>query len=258
MRALYHAEDDDAFMATELTRGPWSAEAQHGSAPAALFVRQFERLDAPVTMQLARVTVELLRPIPVGRLRAPARVVRSGKRVQYAEAALLDGEREVARASAWYTTVVEAAIGTPDPPPPLPDADVEHTPPPWFEPAGFHVTAVSIRFVDGSFTEPGPATAWIELLVDVVAGEPASSWAAAMAASDFGNGISALADPRDYTFINTDLSVHLARPPADGRIALEGETIDGQHGAAVARSKLYDRRGAIGHAAQTLMVSRRR
>ncbi len=258
MPALYHAEHDDMFVASDLTRGPWSAEAQHGSAPAALFVRQFERLDAPVPMQLVRVTVELLRPIPVGRLRAPARVVRSGKRVQYASAALVDGEDEVARASAWYTAVVDAPIGPPDPPPPLPGAGVGHTPPPWFESAGFHVTAVSIRFVEGSFTTPGPATAWIELLVDVVAGEQASPWAAAMAASDFGNGISALADPREFTFINTDLSVYLARAPVAGPIALESETIDGQTGAAVACSTLYDRRGAIGHAAQALMVSRRR
>ena len=37
---------DGRFVASELARGPWDPNAQHGGAPAALLMRAFERLDA--------------------------------------------------------------------------------------------------------------------------------------------------------------------------------------------------------------------
>ena len=56
----------EAFVATEQTRGPWSERHQHGGPGAALLAAAFERAAAPLSV--ARMTLEILRPIPIGRV----------------------------------------------------------------------------------------------------------------------------------------------------------------------------------------------
>src|SRR5690348_5237087 len=90
--------DDGRFVASELSRGPWDAGAQHGGAPAALLMRAFERLPAPEGLVLARVTYEFVRPAPVGPVEVRASVVRPGKRVQLLEASVVADGVEVVRA----------------------------------------------------------------------------------------------------------------------------------------------------------------
>src|SRR2546421_6031983 len=72
---------DGRFVATELARGPWDPNAQHGGAAAALLMRAFEQLPAESDeLLIARVTYELLRPVPLGELGVEAEVVRPGRR----------------------------------------------------------------------------------------------------------------------------------------------------------------------------------
>lgn len=54
-------------------------------------------------MQLARFTLDLLRPVPMQPLAAAVRIVRDGKRSQVLEASLISDGVEVARASALRT-----------------------------------------------------------------------------------------------------------------------------------------------------------
>ena len=57
--------DGPRFVPTELARGPWTPEAQHGGPPAALLARTLEREPGAEGMLVARLTVELLRPVPI-------------------------------------------------------------------------------------------------------------------------------------------------------------------------------------------------
>ena len=57
--------DGTRFVPTELCRGPWSPDAQHGGPPAALMARAAEGFEGGEEMQVARLTVELLRPVPL-------------------------------------------------------------------------------------------------------------------------------------------------------------------------------------------------
>src|SRR5437660_2462021 len=79
---------DGRYVATELARGPWDPNAQHGGAPAALLMRAFEQLDGGDGLALARVTYEFLRPVPLGELSVEAAVARPGRRVQLLEGAI--------------------------------------------------------------------------------------------------------------------------------------------------------------------------
>src|SRR5947209_197759 len=207
--AVFTEADDGRFVASELARGPWDPGAQHGGAPAALLMREFERLPADAELLIARVTYELLRPVPLGELEVQAEVVRPGRRVQLLEGSIRAGGTEVVRARALQVRRARAgsAAAAPEPPPPGPEEGREHnpgeggfTPPhrPLFTP-----DAIEVRFVSGIFGG-GPATAWFRLRVPLVAGEDPTPLQRLAAAGDFGNGISAILDWGEYMFINPD------------------------------------------------------
>jgi acyl-Coa thioesterase superfamily protein len=91
----------------------------------------------------------------------------------------------------------------------------------------------------------------------LIDGQPASPLARAVAAADFGNGVSRIVDFDRYLFVNTDLTVHLHREPAGEWVMLDARTRLESHGAGLAHSTLSDEHGPIGLAAQSLFVAER-
>ena len=67
---------------------------------AALLARAVESIPTDEPMHVARLTVELLRPVPLAPLSASATVVRPGRKVQLVEARVASGGRDVAWARA--------------------------------------------------------------------------------------------------------------------------------------------------------------
>jgi hypothetical protein len=253
----------DVFAPSALTRGPWSAHAQHGGPPAALLARAVERHEGGDEMFVARLTVELLRPVPLTPLRIAARWARAGRKVQLVEATMHAGDTEVARALGLR--IRRAALALPqdarvsDPPPAAPSQGTTSLPP-WVQTGAdvdYHSHAVEHRFVDGGFDRPGPATDWIRLRVPLVAGEDTSPLARVAAAADFGNGISWVLSRLDgFSFINPDLTIYLHRHPDGEWICLQARTFPEAHGVALAESRLWDEKGAIGRSLQSLILER--
>ena len=102
MAEAFYELDGDRFRATELTRGPWDPGSQHAGPPSALIGREIERLEGSEEFQVGRVTLEILRPVPIGPVAVEAAIVRPGRRVQLVEATLSDGDGEpLIRARAW-------------------------------------------------------------------------------------------------------------------------------------------------------------
>ena len=62
--------------------GPWDPNMQHGSPPAALVVWAAEALPTSVPMRIARVTVDLMRPVPVAPLTIETEILREGRKIQ--------------------------------------------------------------------------------------------------------------------------------------------------------------------------------
>src|SRR5437588_4831519 len=80
--ALY-VRDGDAFVGTSCTNGPWHANGQSGGAVLALLGHVLEDVPTLAPMSLTRLTVDIVRPVPVGeRLRIETAVLREGKKIQ--------------------------------------------------------------------------------------------------------------------------------------------------------------------------------
>jgi hypothetical protein len=253
---------DDRFVPGELARGPWSPDAQHGGAPAALLARCVEQMEGGAAMHVARLTIELLRPVPLAPLQVRTRVTRPGRKVQLLEAALWHGETEVARCTALRLRRAEVAMPANVErlaPPPGPDSGSASLAP-WSGVASaraFHSDAVEHRFVAGGFAAPGPAVDWIRLRVPLVAGEAVSPLCRVAAAADFGNGISWVLNRVDgYRFINPDLTIYLHRYPLGEWVCLEAVTRPEATGVGMAESRVFDEQGPIGRAVQSLLIEK--
>jgi hypothetical protein len=250
--------DGGTFMATDLAVGPWSPGTLHGGAPAALMVHALRDQPADPRLRLARITYEFMRPVPMGPLTVGVEVVRPGRRVTLLDAVLHGPDQtEVTRARALLLRPSElggSLLGTP--PFPGPDAGEQRD---WHNPPTptFATDAMEIRFVEGEFREPGPSTAWFRLRHPLVAGVPTRPLELLAAVSDFGNGIASELSWDDHVFINPDLTVYVEREPAGEWVALQSQTRLGTGSVAIAESVLWDQRGRIGRATQSLLVSRR-
>ena len=258
MPDAFYVADGDAFVSTEWTRGPWDARAQHAGPPAALVGRAFEQLD-PAGFQVARFTMEILRPIPIARLHIEAKPVRTGRRVQYAQAVLSADDVEVARASAWrIRTSDEPMPATPNEAPPFAGPlDSLDLPPVPVEAPESYFGAMEWRYARGTFTEPGPASVWMRMRKPLVQGEPIAPLSRVLAAADSGNGISAVLDFQTHLFINTDLTVHLFRMPHGEWVCIDAETRQDENGIGVAQSIIWDEQHRLGAGAQSLLISPR-
>jgi Thioesterase-like superfamily len=254
--AAFYERDGDVFIPSELTRGPWDPGAQHAGPPSALLGRA---VDADGWL-VGRITIELLRPVPLAPLALTSDVVRPGRNVELVEAALSaagSDPQPIARALAWRLRIDDSVEPLPDaPPPPGPETGGERPFFPTGQQVGYH-TAMDYRFVAGAFVEPGPARVWMRMRQPLVAGEPTSALARVLVAADSGNGVSAALDYRRHVFINTELTVHLVREPAGEWIHLDAVTHVGPHGVGLSETVLYDETGRLGRAAQALLVRRR-
>lgn len=258
--ALY-VSHGDLVEPTELTRGPWNPDHQHGGPPAALLARALETAGRIPSASIGRLSFDILRPVPLEPLRVSSRVARPGRRVELVEAALMTaGGTELMRASAWR-------IAGESPPP---DSLAAHPAHPLGSPAGrapgrfafwrdeiaYH-RALDWRFVSGSFDEPGPGSSWSRLAVALVAGEQPSPLERLIVMADAASGLSAVLDWQRWMFINVDLGVHLMRRPRGEWMAMAASTTAGPEGVGLCVGELYDSDGRIGVSTQSLLVAPR-
>jgi hypothetical protein len=253
--AVFH-RDGDRFVPTELARGPWDPNAQHGGPSGALLAGLLEQHDAGPSAHVARMTIELLRPVPMQPVELRARTLRPGKKVQLVEGAVLAGGIEVVRATALRIRLADIEFA---------DAPVDRlTPEPGplrerFENVGGlnFGFAMEMSVARGEVGVPGPAAVWFRLAVPIVAGEELTPLMRVAAAADFGNGISGAVTWDEFVFINPDLTIYLSRLPAGDWVGLDARTWPTHEGVGVADAALYDERGRIGRSVQALLLDRR-
>jgi hypothetical protein len=262
VQALF-VPDGDRLVPTELTRGPWRPDAQHGGPPSALLGRAIEAaVDATGREgQIARVGVELVRPVPLVPLRVSARTEAASRRVTHVEAELAADGEVVARSRALVLHVADLEPIQEPGPGDMPGPGAEGPAPGGVFDSDvpvYHRDAIEHRFVSGSFGEAGPAVDWLRLLVPLVAGEDTSGLCRVLALADFGSGISSVfGEGSTIGLINADLTVALHRHPVGEWVRLQAATRLGGAGVGLCTTAVADADGPVGVATQSLLSFQR-
>ncbi|MFN2525512.1 MAG: thioesterase family protein [Actinomycetota bacterium] len=255
--AFYLPNGDNRFVSTDNTIGPWGPDSQHGGPPSALLGRAIENVDERTDLQVARISFDILRPVPIAPLTVTAEVGRAGRSVQLVRASLHADDTEVMRATAWRirTETLELEPQPQGDPPPGP----EHGEASWmWDGSVNYVTSMEGSFIEGSFLEPGPAVAWLRARFPLIPDEEPSPLQRVLLAADSASGISAELDWAKWLFVNPDLAVYLHRMPAGEWICFDAKTTIDPDGIGLAASTIYDESGPVGRTLQTLFVSPRK
>ena len=258
MEAIYRVEGNVA-RASAFAGGPWDPRLQHGAAPASLICRTVERLPTAVPMRVARLTVDLMRPVPLAPLAIETEVLREGRKIQLVEVRLRADGTEVTRATVLRIRREERVLPVTAAAPALAIRPPEESAPPGS--SGLSRTpfldGLDIRAARGDFRIAGPAAIWFRAHRPIVEGEAISPLMRAAIAADFCNGASAELDFAHWTFINGDLSLSLAREPVGEWILLDAETWTGPDSIGIAAARLADRDGYFGRAVQSVLFEKR-
>ena len=250
--------DGDRVVTSPDAAGPWDPRMQHGSAPASLVVWAAEAIATPVPMRIARVTIDLMRPVPVAPLTVQSEILRYGRKIQLCGVCLLADDVVVVSAS-----VLKIKQQTAELPPDIAALPVELPGPEqsMIEPGNLakspFVKCISMRAARGRFGVMGPGAIWFRVDRPLIAGAAVSQAMRAVVASDFSNGVSPALDFSQWTFINADLTVSLAREPVGDWVLLDSESWIGPDGAGLAMSRLADTSGYFGRTVQSLVIERR-
>lgn len=245
----------DLVLPTEAAGNPWG-ELTGGGPVAGLLARAVEReLDDP-DFFVARLTVDLLRPVPRVPLAVSTRVLRAGKRLQVIEAVLTADGVELTRgvAQALRRTELEGE----GPQAPVPFEGPEGLDDGSLLPAelglrwGVH-DVVDVRWVANQLSE-GPSKAWMRMPLPLLPDEPLTPLAQVAILVDC---ISA-ASPVGTLFgpwINSDITFYLHRPLEGEWLGMELERDLQPSGIGVATARLFDQRGPLGGANEAVLVN---
>jgi hypothetical protein len=258
MTAVYEVKGNVAT-ATRYAGGPWDPSIQHGAAIAGLVAWAAERIEIPYPMHVVRISIEFLRPTPIRPIEIRTEVERAGRKAHMASICLLSEGAELVRArvlrmrSAQFDFSMDLAkvpLDLSGPERAHEDPDIDPNANPFF-------SGVSMRFVEEFARRPGSAAVWVRPDRPLVLDAQTSPLMCAAIAADFTSGPSAVLDFRSWSYVNTDLSIFLTRPPVDDWILLNAETWLGDCGTAIAASRLADIRGYFGRVTQTCLIESR-
>ena len=241
-------------MGTACTGSAWDGATQSGGAVLALLGHVLEDVPTLVPMSMTRLTVDIVRPVPVGEpLHVGTEVVREGKKIQLVDLTMTAGEVVTTRARALRirdrdvtdmpgmpgsSSDVNPAATLPQPD----DLDELQLRPGICE---FLRLGAEIRRTTGAID--GAHGVWCRLRVPVVAGEPVRASSRAALPLDVVNLIGIGLDPFRATSINPDVSGHMNRAPVGEWVLLTGNT-HYDHGVAhgVSMAVMSDSEGVFG------------
>ena len=254
--AYFETSDGTWFAPTDYSRGPWHPGACHAGPPTSLMARAMEVIVPD--QRLTRITVELMRPIPMAGFRVLASMKKPGRSVSLTEAELFDDDTIYARAYGMHLRILhDLDVNTPS----LAVPRFEDSVPGRFPiqdrvhgEAGFNVS-VECRYDGSDQGGGGPTTMWMRTKVPLLADEEASPFQRICPLADSLNGISYNGDLGEMWFVNADLAVSLHRDPIGEWFCAKAVSHWEASGIGLADASLFDTDGPVGRATQNLLLS---
>ncbi|MGH0001679.1 thioesterase family protein [Pseudovibrio ascidiaceicola] len=253
--AFFDVNEDGFFVGNDPARGPWRDDACHAGPVTGLVVRAFENL-VPDKM-LTRITIELLRPLPMAGLRVEAEITRQGRKMEATMGEVLDGDGNVcARASGML--IAEDDLGEvpsyPEPPLHLSEATRGCFPVmPHPKAKANFASHAEIAYPPGETMDPGPTTLWMKtppLLLE----EETSPAQRICPLADCGSGISRNVDFAEMSFMNCDLTIMIHRKPSSTWLASKAKSYWESSGIGLGHATIMDEEGPVATALQTLLL----
>ena len=255
---------DGELHPTPLASGPWFDGVQHGGAVAGLVARAIDATPSAAPMVLTRLTLELVKKVPMGPTRVEVEVTRDGLRVQALSLTVLVNDEPTTRATALRIRTESAAVApellegvdfAAEPTMPGPDTverEVFDTGRPDFW--NCFDTRMVMPASEGHATELG---CWYRLLNPLVSGEEPSPLVRMICNADFVMSASWLLGFDDYISPNPDLTVALRRPVVGEWIGLHSRVWAGPNGIGQSEAVLHDSAGQNGRATKSLLIAKR-
>jgi len=248
--------NDSGYRPTGFARGPWDPLQLHGGAVNALFAEVLlDGLDG--SFHPARLTVDLVRPVPLDDLDIEVETTRQGNRLVAKRALISCRGKAVAAASFLALRATPVANGEGNESEPPPDTPVDavdrwgQSP----ETEAFLGGALTVRFAAVS---EGSSAAWVHLHRRVLPDRPASLFAQAASAADI-TSVATTFEGTRYSgvgFLNADMSLHLHRLPSEGWLRIASLSRWEPSGVGTVTARLADRDGTCGQVTQALLLAR--
>lgn len=257
MPEAYFSVDGDSYVPGPMTRGPWGA-AMGGQIVGGLLGWGIERSGIDPGLQPARLTVDLLRPVPLEPVQIRTSVVREGRRIKLVDGTLVQDGKVVARASALFLRRGEhpdvRVWSTPVRMPPLPtNADGFPLDMP------FHIWSYGADVGEGSrgMAEWEQADsqkfAWTRLFRPMVRGHPLTPLVRLAFVGDITSSLSHWG-AGGLRYINADYTVTASRLPDGEYVGLAAQSHYGTQGVATGSATLFDRHGPFGTASAVALA----
>lgn len=266
--AAEHDAGYEYFQPTEATQSVWASTMQHGGPPSGLMMRSLLRCDPSPAQRFTRVTTEILGPIGLGVNRLRTEVIRPGRQISLVgtdlEVAQADGSfRLAARSVGWRLRTADTAHVAHEPEP-LRPGPADLTPVTGVtESDDLGVDWGTVGFIGSieSAAIPGrvgdtPAV-WVRPAIPLVGGEQITDLESIFTVIDIANGLGTRLRTDQWTWMNTDTTVHLTRTPRGPWVGIDADMVQGPEGFGATFADLYDAGGFIGRSAQTVLLAER-
>ena len=246
----------DAYQPTPSARGPWSPTSLHGRVVAGLLAQAIEDRHGEPDLMPARFTIDMYRLPDLSAAEVTVTPIRVGRRIKVIDAEYLVGGVSMARATCQFLRQTENPEGDVWSPPNW-DAPKPADIPPPEDPRRSMGGMWSTRPISGGFGTAGPdKRLWMSDFREVVEGEPTSPFVRVALAADFASPF-ANSGSNGLSWINSDITLYLARTPVTEWIGFEVRNHQSSKGVAVAECWLYDEEGPIGTSSVAALAQRR-
>lgn len=259
--SFFQSSAGDLLAPTPVAQSLWSSGQMHGVAVSGALARSLEAavlaLGRP-ELRCARYTVDLFRAAAMSDVLVRATVVREGPRLCLVDAELeQDGVRR-ARASAVFLAPGATPDGDVWSPTERPEVPPEDLVPPSEEPRPpvFHSEDVGWATEFTAHQNGSRKKVW-HTAVPVVAGERPTPFVAVASIADATSMVTNWGS-NGVEFINTDITLALARPPEGLEVGLAAIDRVERDGIAVGTAQVYDRLGPLGISVVSALANARR